>query len=260
MATKERLRDRWPVLGAFGSRQTFLDNYEAVDASRDERLKSVWPFIVRRATVFHKSIKGRERISFDLEDIIVQLWAALAEKDHLWTPERGRFITFAGAVIRSELCSIRDRARTVQSPRNSCCRVKKYAADEAAGTLKPRCRKTLDDIRRTGAAVEHVGGYGNDFDQPDRHGDHVAGLIRKEEADVNRNGVRLALRQLAPEEADILTRLYGLDGREPQKSGQVARDLGKPVREIERLRESAKYRVRRILLDACHPAAMAKAG
>ena len=60
----------------------------------------------------------------------------LAEKDLLWTPARGKYITFAGVVIEHELHAIRDRARTVHPPRNSSCRMKQYRKEEGEGTIR----------------------------------------------------------------------------------------------------------------------------
>src|SRR5690242_14949755 len=73
MPTK-RARVRFPVLAAFGDeRAAFLDNEQAAAATRDDRIRSVWAFVIRQASAFHKSLQVRERANFDLDDVLLDL-------------------------------------------------------------------------------------------------------------------------------------------------------------------------------------------
>src|SRR4051812_9532283 len=111
MSQNDRIRDKYPLFYAYGDKHTFLDDEAAVKATTEERIRSIWPFFVGRVLGFVESLKPRERVNFDPEDILSSLWIALAEKDDQWTLERGKYITFAGIIMDRELFAIRDLAR-----------------------------------------------------------------------------------------------------------------------------------------------------
>ena len=91
----DSVRLRWPILAAFGQHHVFQD-----------------------------ALNFRERVNFDPEDAISELWVVLAEKNDKWESERGKYITFAGVIVDRELCAIRERSRTVRSPKDSSYRIK----------------------------------------------------------------------------------------------------------------------------------------
>ena len=87
------------------------------------------------------------------------MYVKLREKDHRWSADRGRYITFAGAVIDRELSSLRDKTHTVASPRNATGRLKEYQAEADAGTITERRAETFRAIRQTIQApmgVQHL--------------------------------------------------------------------------------------------------------
>lgn len=182
-------------------------------------------------------------MNFDLEDVAAELWVALATRDHKWSPERGRYLTFAGTIIDNELCSIRDRARTVQSPRNSFCRIKEYQAEAENGEISARRLKTLADIRRTGFGLSPIDGSGRDFDRA-IHDDPAASILTQEEADEKLNALRSAISILTPTEAEVLRRTAGIFGTPRQTSKAVAKSLELTEWEVAEIKARALQKVR----------------
>ncbi|WP_020467617.1 sigma-70 family RNA polymerase sigma factor [Singulisphaera acidiphila] len=243
MKPRETIRVQFPILYAYDGKQEFLSNEATQLATREERLRSVWPFLTRRALEFSKTLKERERVNFDLEDVAAELWVALATRDHKWSPERGRYLTFAGTIIDNELCSIRDRARTVQSPRNSFCRIKEYQAEAENGEISARRLKTLADIRRTGFGLSPIDGSGRDFDRA-IHDDPAASILTQEEADEKLNALRSAISILTPTEAEVLRRTAGIFGTPRQTSKAVAKSLELTEWEVAEIKARALQKVR----------------
>ena len=256
-AVNERIRDKYPLFYAYGEKHKFLDKEGALGATAEGRIKSVWPYIVRRVLSFERILKPRERANFDVEDIVAELWVALASKDDQWTPDRGKYITFAGVIIERELCSIRDKARTVQSPRNSSCRLKKYREEEAAGTLTERRRLTAADISRTCTIAGAIGsrGTGEDEDrgpEPTVTDNPLATLAERERADGIREGLREALSRLTPIESEVITRSAGL-GVEAVTTSELALAVGRTEKEVRRAKERAMAKVRKRLAETGNP-------
>lgn len=264
MSRNERIREKYPFLYAYGDTHAFLAVEEAVNATTEARIRSIWPFIVKRVLAFAESLKPRERVNFDPEDVLSELWVALAEKDHKWTPERGKYITFAGTIIDREFCSIRDRSRTVESPRNSSCRMKAYAKEEEDGSITPRRLKTSNDIRRTGDNTSRIA-----------HGDKLSSESGESEAMVlcgntkepleivaesegvaiSLDAVKRAIRLLPPFEALVMGRLSGLWGKPKQSTWEIAWHTGREESEVRRAKSRAILRIRRHLISISHPAA-----
>ncbi len=257
MSVQERLRDRYPTFFAYGSRQSFLDTESAIAATVEDRIRSVWPFIVRRAVWFSSTLKPRERVNFDPEDLVTELWATLAEKDALWSPAKGKYITFAGVVIDRALSAIRDKARTVHAPRNSSWRMKQYREEEAAGTLTDRRRRTAADIQRTSKVAGSIGSRGaTDEDgcacEPVTLADPLAAFMRKETADVLRSGLREAMERLDPFDAHIVARLAGLGGVEAKTLQELATEVGREESEVRRADRRARLKIRKYLSSTRH--------
>lgn len=180
---------------------------------------------------FQKGLSRSERINFDLEDTLMELWIALAERDDKYNPERGRYITFASSVIRHHLIAIKERAKTVHSPRNAVCRVKQYKQSINAGTISEARSKTYRDILRTNRSREaldcqqHPGG-----DTPDDEAAYrdITAIVTE--------AVSNELRHLKPTEAMAVGASIGLWGAEKQSARGVARRLGIKEERIARLR------------------------
>ena len=248
MARQDRFRDRYPLCHHMGRDFAPLDDDAASAATPEERIKSVWPFMVRRVSAFQATLGPRSRANFDLEDTLAECWIALAERDHKWDVGRGRYVTFAGVVVDHALDSVRDRARTVQSPRHSSWRLKAYRAAEAAGTLTPRLARTAEDIRRA---------YG-EFESADSEherlaaGDDPAGLAERREAD---ELLAMALAGLDPAEAAVIRHAFGLGGAPAMTIDRIAEALGITPDSVRSLKGRATAKLRGRLRELGHPAA-----
>lgn len=256
--SRPSLRIQYSMCNAFGARQEFLDVAGTVEATAAERISSIWGFVVRKALAFDRTLKPNERANFDLDDLLAELYVALAERDHLWTPERGKYITFAGAIIDHALYAIRDKARTVESPRNSSCRLKEYQKEEDAGTITPRRLKTANDIRRSGDRTTEVNEDKADFGFSTKE-EPAAILIRRHDADDATEGLLLAIQQLPHDQAEALIRFHGVFGAERESARDVALFLGRDEQAARNLLGTARRAVKRFLIESGHASATAAA-
>lgn len=241
-----------PLFTAFGRWHKFLAPDDAIGADFETRLRSIWPLMCRRVRGFSGTLTRRERANFDDEDVLAELVVALARKDGLWRPDHGRYITFAWAVIKSELASIRDRSRTVQSPRNSTCRLKAYQAESDAGTLTARRRATFQDIRRTSANPVPVGSSGDDgiVDLVDERG--PGGRLPCELAE---DAIERAICEaLEPLETESIASTAGVFGWKRRANADVAREYGVTEDDVRAARASGMAKVRDFLVSIGHPA------
>jgi DNA-directed RNA polymerase specialized sigma24 family protein len=224
---RDQIRDHYPCFYAFGDHHRFLSAEEAINASFEDRIRSIWPFMVRRVLAFQASMKPRDKVNFDPEDVLTEIVLALLENDGEWTPERGKYITYATTIMEREMYSIRDRARTVQSPRNSACRLKEYRAADEAGVLTEKCRKTAEDIERTTHSVQPISprsGVQHDRITTETPPDTA---ISREDASSSGDIVAAAIAAaLEPMDALILGRTEGLWGRSPESPWLVGFKLG----------------------------------
>jgi hypothetical protein len=254
--SRERIKDKYPMFFAYGGDHTFLDTEAARSADTETRIRSIWPFIVRRVLAFQQTLKPRDKVNFDPEDTLSELWIALAENDGEWSPERGKYITFAGVIIDRELCAIRDKARTVHSPRNSSCRMKEYKSEEEMGTISPRRLKTANDIRRTAEGIQPMTGNGPEFDKA-LDEEPVSTLTVKEMTEETIDAIKAAIRSaLTTIEATVLGRLSGIWGNEPQTVWVVSLATARDQEEVRRIKARAWRKVREYLTTERHPAAV----
>lgn len=254
---REQIREQYPCFFAFGSKHRFLTSEEAVNSTVEDRLKSIWPFMVRRVLNFHASLKHRDRVNYDPEDVLIELCILLLENDKEWTPERGKYITYAGCLIGRHLFSIRDKARTVESPRNSACRLREYDANEEAGTLTERCRKTKEDIRRTKQALQPISPRsGLDYEKltletpPDT-------AMAKEDAEAYQNVLAYAVASaLTPQEAMILGRTSGIWGRTPEDPWLVGFKLGITAHKVRAISARARRKLQSHITNVLVPSSV----
>lgn len=250
----EPLRDRYPLFSAFGEEQEFLDPEESIGATTEERIVSIWPFLKRRASAFCKSLKPRERVNFDPEDVLIELWIALKEKDEGWEPERGKYITFAGTIADRELCSIRDRSRTVESPRNSSGRMKEYQSEEEAGELTSRRRMTASQIARTNdispiaSSINESGVLGVEKEDPAR------AIVEAERNRTIAETVSIAIRRaLTPYESSVIGRIFGLWGEKPKSTWRTAWETSTDQIDVKRAKSRALDKMKSQLIATSRP-------
>jgi len=260
MSQRERIREKYPLFYAYGETHKFLDAAESVAATPEERIQSIWPFIVGRVRIFQSTLKVRERVNCDPEDTLSELFLALLEKDHLWSPERGRYITFAGVLVDRLLCALRDRARTVQSPRNSSCRMKEYKIEEESGSISTRRRMTADDIRRTSEGIHPISGGEGQSNEAMLTGvttSEPSSIISDQETSENiTEAIIEAIKSLPPFESMVISKLSGLFGNKKQNISKVAFDSCREQSEIRQIKARAIESIRTHLLSIKHPVAM----
>lgn len=248
---KSRAGDNKALLYAYGPKQHFLTTEEAVLTDCENRIRSIWPFITREVFKFQARLKPMERVNFDEEDTVIELWVLLRENDEGWTPERGKYITYAGTLIERELQNIRDRSRTVQAPKNSGCRMKEYDTEEAEGRLTDRRRRTADDIRRTASIASGSGGP-NDLlsEWLVSEASEQCSLCDQEDQDKARKAVGQAIMCcLTPDEAMVMGRSAGLWRQEAQSDWRIGFDTLRDAADIRKIRMRAFRKIKDYLSE-----------
>lgn len=255
MARPDSLRDQYPIIFAFGEGPIPpLGHAESIAATPQERVRSVWPFLVKSVLKFAETLRPRDLANYDPEDVLTDLYASLLEKDDKWEPVRGRYLTYAAKVCENELHAIRDRAHTVHGPRNSSCRLKQYAAASATGKLSDRKAKTWSDILRV--VGEHEGLDGEDM-LPICAPDTADVVNHREHLRLVHSAVVRGIMTLAPVEAATLGGAYGLWGQPEAPLALLAFNERMSLDELKKTKGRAQDKVRARLLAVGHPLAKA---
>lgn len=249
-----RIRGEYPIFFAYGDSHDFLSAEEARNATADERIKSIWPLLVRRVLDFQGTLRSRERVNFDPEDTITELWVVLKSKDAEWSPDRGKYVTFAGVIVDREFCSIRDRSRTVQSPRNSSCRLKEYKGEANGEILTSRRSKTANDILRTSDGIQKIGSdNGREYDSCNEYAeDALDGMSRSEATSDKHHALWEAIQRLTTREATTLGKVWGLLGHDVESIFNIALWSGRFPADVRQESVRAMTKLRDFLLEI-HP-------
>ncbi len=259
---KKNERQRYPIFSAYAGTQAFIGSADRGEGLPfEDRVKSIWPFLVRRCSSFHASLKPREKTNYDPEDILSEVWVALAEKDHKWEPSRGKYITYAGAIMDREFSSIRDKARTVEAPRNSAGRLKRYVADALDGTISGQRARTADALKRTSDGTITISparaGRGNDDHGVDPVDHRVTGpaatIENRERSARNRAAIMDAVQVLSTVESIVICRIAGI-GFDPQPVWYIAWATCRSSAEVRRHRDSGTAKIKAYLSSVGHPA------
>ena len=57
-APRSYYRQKYPVIYAYGPKQAFLSTDEAIGATVEDRIRSVWPFLVHRVIQFQAGLNA----------------------------------------------------------------------------------------------------------------------------------------------------------------------------------------------------------
>lgn len=209
--------------------------------TRDERLASVGPLIIDRAKLFWLNLSSREQANYDLEDIVLEVWAELASKDHLYSPERGRYTTYTMDLAWKFLSGLRNIMRTVHAPRNADSRLKSMnvesiTAKAIVAAMKEPCR--LDDT-----ASEESG----ETEEERNNSDFMAETMRKLEEAV------LVMGRTNPKHALVIHMSYGLNGSEPMNTSEIGETIGMHGREVLAIKKEAEEILGRDMYETAHP-------
>lgn len=248
---------KYPICSMFGEKPRRLTVEEATTVTPDRRIESVWLFLIRKTLRFVDSLYGTESANCDVEDVLVELYIELKKKDAKWEPERGRYITFAAKIAQRHLSSLRDKLRTVQSPRNSLSRLQRYEREISEGTITDERRETYRFIKS--AYLPY--GDSADLSQAIKL-NHRSGQDVETETDVfNRESGRLAndavtwgLMALTTFESRVLGMCNGLYGQPSLTVTEIAERTGKSRDEVKKARDEAVRKVKDRLLAMGHPA------
>ncbi len=231
---------KYPLFRAFCDKGRSLpDDRDGADVHA--RIRSIGGFMVRKVTRFYESLKSREKANCDPEDLLIELYIMLVEKDGHWNPERGKYITYAGKLIHRELLAIRDRSRTVQSPRNATSRLKEYQASEMEGKLSDRRRETYGQLSRT---VE------NARSMPSADllwlvaEDHVEEIEHQDAAERRLQLVARAIKRLGPVESCVIGWASGLWGSGSLTHQEIADKTRLSVEDVREIKAAAHAKIR----------------
>jgi DNA-directed RNA polymerase specialized sigma24 family protein len=229
----EKDAEEYPSLYPFGTDLVdFLDQEEEPRAPFEQRLRSVWRYIVGRVKRFAATLKPREAAILDCEDIVNTVAAQLLEKDGLWDPGRGKYSTFAEQIVRNVLSTCHEQARAVSGPANSHGRLQGYYQRRGEGTLTRGMWCTMTSIERV---MEDFASYEEDSETPPFDSIDVQALLT-------------ALRNLdGPIQVWALVHKYGLLDTEPMSFKQIAQTLDLKHHQVKILIKSAREILKRSL-------------
>ena len=240
MSRIERAAEREPGLYPFGTTPPpSLTAEEEAVAPFEDRLKSIWRYIVRRTKRFCSTLNERELAHLDPEDLAAEIVVALLEKDHKWDPQRARYVTFCESVMRNVISVRREQARVVAAPANSSGRLKRYRELAAQGKLSAVSKLTMRAIEAALGDTEPVGpsvdpSFGADRDQGD-----TPELSKAVE-------IMEAIRGMEdPRQALVLGQGFGLFGTEERGAAEIGEKLGMDARQVRALQGRAKTALRR---------------
>ncbi len=91
-----------------------MNRVDAYSADFNQRIASISRFLVREANRFYDRMSPEGRASYDPEDVILELWIALKERDHKFDSGRGTYLHFAQSVTRNCLFELGSQARVVK--------------------------------------------------------------------------------------------------------------------------------------------------
>ncbi len=241
MTRVERDAELRPGLYAFGTGPLKrLTAAEEAVAPFENRLRSAWRYLVKRAKRWIATLSDRERAHVEAEDLLNEIVIALLERDHKWRPERGGYVTFAEQVARNVLSAKREQARVVDAPSNALGRLKVYRKRQEAGTLGPASALTMRAIECALGDSERVG----PTTEP-TYGDSLHRERDEPPTPVTHEVVR-ALRGLDnPTHALVLGKTFGLYGGDEQSTTEIAADLGSNARTVYAIKGRAKAALRR---------------
>ena len=236
MSTETRQRKRRKphdpnVVRAFGENVEYLTPEEAGSATPNERLESVWPFIVREATRFWNRLSAHEKPSVDLEDVIGELAIEVLQKDDKYDASKNyTYAAYVGTIIRNRLLGLRESLHIVSSPKNAACTLKHAARLSQQGLLPDRRRMTTTDIIRTMCPADPIESA---MDTVDHAPTYVEGEVELHERMTTRGSIAKILGFLTPTEAYLIGSKYGIYGSTaplPPCSGRTIRSALKKLK------------------------------
>lgn len=221
---------------------------EQAEANTEDRIASVWPFMIRKSASFVESLRDRQRSNYDLEDVLTEIYVELRTKDPRFNPEVATYITFSAYLVDHLFVALRDNSRTVHSPKNSGSRLNDYESSRVSGELTGKKAVTAQKIRRTRGdfgGVEDQAGVECRY-KPDQEVEDA------ETRRTARNAVVSGLASLTPYEAAVTGGLAGLWGQPTMTVDELVDAHGGCRDDVRAAIRSSKIKIRDHLLDSGH--------
>ncbi len=238
---------RFPLFETLSKMSIELTEAEQKKAAPKDRLASIIPYMLQRAWGFARTLTTSQRINYDPEDTLSEIYEEMLLKDEKWNPELSSYMTFAHMMIDHLLIAIRDRSRTVHSPRNSGSRLAAYEAKRVLGELTGPTLATANAIQ--GTRTDPVGTQ--DYDS--ETGTAVLdSLCRAEEENVLAKAMLMGLSVLSPYEAAVVGSKWGLWGKEIRNITEIANDLGMSALEVRGVLNGSESKMKEKLAKMEH--------
>jgi len=236
MSTRSRYAQTSQLANALcGPKEHHSHDFDRTGLSRDERIASVGPIIIKIAYRFWSDLSPREQANFDIEDLMLEIWIELAVKDEKYDARRAQYTTFAARVAESRLRTLRRKTRTVELPRYS----ERKLTD-------PRQTSALTLARYNAVAVKGVSGLNNKRAEAKLATTKDETLAAEEHRQEARNLriVDAAVKAMArthPKHAEVIAKNRRIGGvSEAQSPKQIARSLGVSISMVAKLRKEAE--------------------
>lgn len=242
---------RYPLCRMLGTMYVAIPADDQGQATFEQRYKSIIPFLIKKSNEFIKRrMSIRQEANYDLEDVMLEVWIELKEKDSKWTPDRGKYTTFAGTLAKHLFSAMDDCSRTVHSPRNSGSRLTGYESDRESGVLTSKKSTTSNRILRSRGEITDI----LDAEVIGRL-DPSADAEQAERRRIMLDAVVRGIKILSPYEAAVAGNLYGLWGKPPLTVDETADVLDLMPSQVRMHGRSLKNKIRAILTDSGHATA-----
>lgn len=202
----------YPLLQHYGSLCCRLSRREANEKTFDERFESIGRYVVGRVIRFYSKVLSREgKISYDPEDIFLELWAELKHRNPKYNQDVGSYLTFAQRIISNRLSELLESTHCVEQPSNAGEKFKELQRLASTGEITKDQRARF--MALIAACVDHAPIPLNHPIQDGSIGPADA-AIQNERRNLTDTAIRLCLVTLSVRECVAIGHSLGLWSRE----------------------------------------------
>lgn len=212
-----------------------------------ERINSIDAYIRKSCRFFCGALPANERANMSHEDAYQDCILALVERDKKYDPSRGRYLSWASRLISRELVKIRDRSRTVSSPRDAFARLHQLRAPGATERMRETAARIASTIRPVLPLVDEI--------QSDKSDPDWAAQSAEEDSHRTTQAAALLLyleETLGPLHRAVVAATYGLQGMRQLPDSRISRHTGLTTEEIAVVRSEAIAQMRRFFSGVEH--------
>lgn len=213
---------------------------QAAAASFEERVNSIGRFLVGQVLASYRRLSPEGRVAYDPDDLILECWIKLKERDSKYQSARGEYVVFARKIIRNCLVEITEKTRCVKLPANSAGMFRSLQGSQAECDVS-----RLELLTRT--ARDHVvldGVQAEDLDSGEPCPLQI--MVNAETAAADREELAKTLSDnLSAVECLALGSYYGAWDNQRRLLRDVARDHNVGVQPLRKALASAREKVRK---------------